>query len=74
MENQSQNELYFAVELAVIVTVLQLMYKHTDYTWSSSLSMPPALSTFFVTCKCPNDLYRAKELICNYIFSLELWN
>lgn len=49
MENQSQNELYFAVELPVIVTALQLMYKHTDYTWSSSLSMPPALSTFFVT-------------------------
>ena len=74
MENQSQNELYFAVEPAVIVTALLLMYKHTDYTWSSSLSMTPALSTVFFTCKCPNDLYRAKELICTYIFALELWN
>lgn len=36
MENQFQNELYFTVKLAVMVTALLLMYKYTDYTWLSS--------------------------------------
>lgn len=50
IENQSQNELYFTVELAVIVTALLLVYKYTDCTWLSSFFVchklyPPCLSS-----------------------------
>lgn len=37
------------------------MCKHTDYSWSSCLSMPSVLFILFVTCKCPIDLYRTKK-------------
>lgn len=66
MENQSQNELYFAVQLAVVVTALLLTYKHTDQSWSSSLCHQHSLP-----CLSPANvlliLYRAKK--CETVFS-----
>lgn len=44
MEKQSPNELYFEVQLAIVATALLFMFKYTDYNWSSSSSMLPALS------------------------------